>query len=98
MKNLYMLFLLTPFLLLTQNPWVKTNGPFGGTIEGFASRPTGEFYAVNNSSLYKSTNNGENWFLLTSEVFNINTIEIAPNGRIYLGVDFRVYGGLIMRD
>ncbi|RPI66788.1 MAG: hypothetical protein EHM47_16050, partial [Ignavibacteriales bacterium] len=89
MKISFIFFLLTPFLLFPQHPWQKINGPYGGTIEGLSSNSAGELYAVNTTSLFKSTDNGSSWFFLTGEVSNINTVEISSSGRIYLGTDYR---------
>lgn len=70
------------FALLAEAQWTATNGPFGGYITSLRRSTTGTLYAVINSQLYQSTNNGDSWTITSSSLF-LQDLLIDSDGKMY---------------
>ena len=67
----------------TQNLWIQTNGPFGGTVEVLYTTKDKNIYAGTWKGLYISKDNGESWKKIFDK--NINDIEETKDGIIFIG-------------
>jgi photosystem II stability/assembly factor-like uncharacterized protein len=80
MKKVYLLFIALLIMNLVHAQWQQTNGPYIGTINGFAISGN-NIFAASSSGFCKSTDNGLNWT-------SLNTItpifSIASDGNIIL--------------
>jgi len=66
MKNIFTTLLMLAMLSLcsrslSQNFWEQTNGPNGGDFRSFAINSSGHIFAATYGSVFRSTDNGENW-------------------------------------
>ncbi len=73
MKNRIIIILLFSSLfalpLKSENNWIKLNGPYGGRLDCIGIDESGNLY-TGMDHLYKSTDNGENWFKINLPPIN----------------------------
>ncbi|HQQ84202.1 MAG TPA: sialidase family protein, partial [Cyclobacteriaceae bacterium] len=81
-RILLTLVCLLGFAILAEAQWTATNGPFGGYITSIRRSTTGTLYAVINSQLYQSTNNGDNWTITSSSLY-LQDLLIDSDGKMY---------------
>ncbi len=78
--------------------WEETQGPFGGTVMAVASNAGGDlFAAAPGDGIFRSTDNGESWVRINTELTseNIYSLIINHRGEIFAGQD---YGGHVFRS
>lgn len=71
--------------------WVKTNGPYGGSIKDIVVHPNGTVYALGDSpnrSIFRSADGGNTWTTveasaLGNDVHSINDLKLANDGTVY---------------
>lgn len=89
-------------MIAQQLIWKHTGGPMGGIVGDMAINSKGDIYAgvypfmfANYSGLYKSYDNGENWFKIETqfEDFEVYSIYITKEDHIWVGTNFqgRIY-------
>ncbi len=62
-----LLSMVVHFAFAQQPTWKQTNGPWGGTVVSMAAGATGKLYVLTDDGrLYRSTNNGVSWALISS--------------------------------
>lgn len=96
-------FLIINFIFLSSQSiaqeliWTHTGGPMGGIIGGMDINSNGDIYAgvypfiIPYTGLFKSTDNGENWFKVKTqfEDFQVFTIYITNEDHIWVGTDYQ---------
>lgn len=66
--------------------WSQVQGPYGGNVNKITSHSNGTVYAGRYDGVFYSTNDGLFWQKMPEgSVSNIATIEVAPNGTLYVG-------------
>jgi photosystem II stability/assembly factor-like uncharacterized protein len=84
---IYLVFAFTSaagYYLHAQDLWQQLSGPYGGNINKIVSAPNGTLYAITNSAVFKSTNEGILWMQVTpSSINGLVTGAVAPNGYVY---------------
>jgi len=68
--------LLSTYLSNAQS-WYKANNPFGGNILSIHETNDGVLLCGTNRGLYKSTDNGDNWDLISGEYSNLSTLDVS---------------------
>ncbi|MDP2302626.1 MAG: T9SS type A sorting domain-containing protein [Ignavibacteria bacterium] len=96
-----MICLFTNYISAQQLIWKHTGGPMGGIVGDIAINSLGEIYAgvypfdIEYSGLYKSTDNGDDWFKVETqfEDFEVYAIYITKEDHIWIGTNFqgRIY-------
>jgi photosystem II stability/assembly factor-like uncharacterized protein len=94
MKRLLLLFFFLFGFTVSQAQWTQLNGPPGGYVSDIERVASGKVYAIVNSTLYESTNNGASWQKTTittpTSNFNIDDLTINPaTGKMY-GVNYSI--------
>ncbi len=84
-----------------QAQWVQTSGPSGGSVSQFAVNATnGDVYALANSGVYRSTNNGATWTPITNSIAaDVPLYSVAASGTtVYVGSTTIVNPKIIFRS
>jgi photosystem II stability/assembly factor-like uncharacterized protein len=75
--------------------WTKLNGPYGSSVFKIETDSNDKLYLVCSDGVYSSTNNGNYWNLLTSEIsgktlslINDSTILVGSWGQIFRSTDY----------
>jgi hypothetical protein len=98
-------FILLTFSLLTTlqvnaQTWTKTQGPYGGSIRDIIVHPTnGTVYALgtnNNQTIFRSTDNGNNWTehspsVMGSDLGRIADLKVFSDGSIFALANNNLY-------
>ncbi len=71
--------------------WEQIGGPGGELAMTLAIDSAGTIFTATNSYVAKSSDHGVTWSRITSEdIYDINSILIHPDGRIFLGTEYGV--------
>ena len=77
---------LSSILLGQQDFWVRTNGPYSSYGFSIAISPNGSLYTTTTRGIYRSTNQGTDWSLLSnSNPATFQQIFVLPDSSIYCG-------------
>jgi photosystem II stability/assembly factor-like uncharacterized protein len=101
MRNckIFILLILFSSLVYSDNFWMQTNGPTGGTCYSIVFAPNGDIYSVGGYDfVYRSTNDGQYWtktdFINTAYFrYKCYSLIAAPNGNIFAGGGDNIYPG-----
>ncbi|MFN8360607.1 MAG: T9SS type A sorting domain-containing protein [Candidatus Kapaibacterium sp.] len=92
--GIVILFLLAGTITQAQQ-WVKTNGPYGGSITCFVASGSTIFAGTSSNGLFRSTNNGDTWSQTTVGLTASSVSALAVSGTtIYAGT----YDGGVFRS
>ncbi|MFN2221541.1 MAG: hypothetical protein ACK2UH_03240, partial [Candidatus Promineifilaceae bacterium] len=73
----------------------ESNGPYGGELNCLAKAPTSldVMYAGSDSGMYKSTNNGADWFQLNFAEIDVHSCQVSPASAdvVYAGTGDGIY-------
>lgn len=67
----------------TAQTWEKMNGPYGGEIAALCVGQTDTVYAGTHSGLYRTTNGGETWTVITPNIYVVGIVAGEP-GELYV--------------
>ncbi len=77
--------------------WAPTDGPLNSHVLALATNASGHIFAgLEGNGLYRSTNHGASWLLVTAGLTNtfIYSITVGPNGDVFCGTS----GGGVFRS
>ncbi|MFC2130114.1 FlgD immunoglobulin-like domain containing protein [Bacteroidota bacterium] len=80
---LIILFLSQMNICYSAYTWLKTNGPYGGTVNCFDSLKSGHIIAGTNNGIFRSSDQGGNWALLGLDGVEISDICFDSTGNIW---------------
>ncbi|MFZ1461706.1 MAG: T9SS type A sorting domain-containing protein [Ignavibacteria bacterium] len=84
------LFMLSPYLITAQ--WVKTNGPYGGTVNCLITNGANIFAGIQRGGVFLSTNNGSSWSAVNNGLTNLYINSLAVSGtNLYAGTNNGVF-------
>ncbi|MEY4930833.1 MAG: hypothetical protein RI909_1557, partial [Bacteroidota bacterium] len=80
LQSLFLLVLLLPACLVAQN-WTSLNGPTGGNVRKITMDSNNNVYALvsDGGDVYKSSNGGASWSMVTGSVNYIHGLELIGN-------------------
>ncbi len=97
--KLILILVLFSSFAYSDNFWVQTNGPTGGTCYSIVFAPNGDIYSVGGYDfVYRSTNDGQYWtktdFINTAYFrYKCYSLIAAQNGNIFAGGGDNIYPG-----
>ncbi len=84
-RFMILFFLISPAKIFAEDFW-QTNGPYGEDISSLAINSSGHVFAGDGSKIFCSTDNGESWIEVKSELKGpVSALAINSNGYIYAG-------------
>jgi photosystem II stability/assembly factor-like uncharacterized protein len=89
-----MMFALSSSLFSQTLVWQRTSGPYKATVRALAITPQGELLAGTDGGLYRSSDNGMNWKLVSLDRFNdgqepqVHAVLVSAAGVLVVGQGF----------
>ena len=82
--NIIIFLCLCSLQIEAQDFWENINCPKEGTIQCLATNSQGDIFIVKELYLYRSTDNSQNWEIISQDIGSVESVHISRTGRIFV--------------